>query len=104
MPKNLGDENTSPSLRDAICKMAEQGYSGSKIAKTFSRHKSTINRIIIKHRVRGHHNDAPRAGRPRKINERASRRIKRVLDGNRRQSLRELTNLACSVIEAPVAE
>src|ERR1700733_1226599 len=103
MPKQVGDENTTPALRDAMFQMAQQGFNNLVIAKTFGRTRRTVRRILKNYRTRGHHSDAPRSGRPRKIDERASRRIKRVLEVDRRHTLGDVTNLTRFVLGGPVA-
>ena len=103
MPKQVGDQNTTPELRDAICMMAAQGFSTGVIAGFSNVSPRTIRRIITNYRVRGHNQDSPRSGRPQKLNDRSIRHLNWTVEKNRRQSLADLTNTVNAASPAPVS-
>ena len=83
MPKTIGKENTSPQLRALIVSRHEEGMSNSDIASFVGITTHTIQRILKNYQERGHHDDAPRSGRPSKLTGRDMRRIKYDLEGTR---------------------
>lgn len=103
MPKAPGAHNTGPELRSLITQKANEGLSIPEIAEFTNVSYWTIARILKRYNERGHHNDAPRAGRPPKLNERAIRHIAITLEGNRRQSLADITSLVNNSISSPVS-
>ena len=102
MPKTTGKENTSPQLRAFILRRHEEGMSNSDIASFVGTTTRTIQRILKNYQERGHHDDAPRSGRPPKLSERDMRRIKYDLEGNRRQSLANITASYNATATSPV--
>jgi transposase len=92
MPKASGTSNTSPALRSLIIQKAEEGFSKTEIAKLVGVSRWTVSRVIKNYHNRGHHNDAPRSGRPAKTSERTVRHIKFMLNQTRRHSLAEITS------------
>src|SRR5215470_4951377 len=93
MPKQVKSHNTTPALRDAICRMAESGFNTALIAELQNVSPATVRRLVANQRVRGHNYDLPRSGHPRKLDERALRHLNQSLEQDRRQTLVDLTNL-----------
>jgi transposase len=91
MPKTSGKGNTTPELRALICRKYEEGISSSDIAAFFDTTICTVQRVIKNYQERGHHNDAARSGRPPRLNDRSIRHLKYVVEGNRRQTLSDIT-------------
>jgi transposase len=75
----------------------------TEIASITDVNRSTVSRILKRHDERGHHNDAPRSGRPPKLDERAIRHIKFTIEPNRRQSLSDVTSLINNSLLSPVS-
>jgi len=71
MPKQAESHNTTPELCHAICEMASKGFPTWLIADLSHVSDRTVQRLIQNQRVRGHSQDAPRSGHPRKLDERA---------------------------------
>ena len=102
MPKIIGKENTTTQLRALIYSKYQEGMSPSEIATFVGYTTRTIQRLIKKYEERGHHNDAARTGRPHKLDERTLRHMKISLDGNRRQTLSEITLTVNNALTSPV--
>jgi transposase len=102
MPKITGKENTTPQLCALIYSKHQEGMTTGDIATFVNAHPQTIQRIIKNYNERGHHDDAPRTGRPHKLDERALRHIKISLEGNRRQCLSNLTSDINNALTSPV--
>jgi transposase len=103
MPKALGEHNTAPALRALICDKASAGVPLPEIAIFTNVSLRTIQRILKNHKEWGYDEDAPRSGRPKKMDDRALRHLKIALEGNRRQSLRDLTNIVNTFIPSPIS-
>ena len=101
MPKVTGKENTSPQLRALIYSRYEEGMSSSTIATLSNTTPCTVQRIIKNYKERGHHNDIPRTGRPPKFNDRDIRHLKITIEGDRRQSLSDITSTINAAITSP---
>lgn len=65
----------TPTKRAQIVALHEQGKSLREIAVEVGQAKSTVGRHIRNYKKRGHLNDAPRSGRPPKLDDRARRRV-----------------------------
>jgi transposase len=102
MPKILGSHNTHPAIRSFICAKSAAGLSQPEIANLVGCSVSTIKRTLRYAQERGYHEDAPRSGRPPKIDPRTIRHIGRDLDGNRRQTLQDITSTVNQLIPSPV--
>ena len=102
MPKTKGKENTSPELRALIYTNYNEGMSSSDLAAIFHTTPRTIQRIIKNYQERGHHEDTPRSGRPSKLNDRAIRHLNYTLEGNRQQTLSDITTSINSALTSPV--
>jgi transposase len=103
MPKTTGISNTTPELRALITQKANEGVSISDIAAFTNTSRWTVYRALKNYKERGSHNDAPRCGRPSKVNERAARHIKLTLERNRHQSLTDITSFVNNSISPPIS-
>ena len=91
MPKLVGTENTHLILRSLICHHSQNGIPPPEIANLTGVHLRTVQRIVKNYKERGYYEDAPRSGRPPKLDQRAIRHLNRHVDHNRRQSLANIT-------------
>ena len=91
MPKFSGTSNTTPAQCEAIIKLANSCLPQGEIAKAFNCSTRTIQCILKNYAEHGHVNDAPRSGRPRKINDCGLHYLQHSLDGDRRQTLGDIT-------------
>lgn len=103
MPKILGAHNLTPAQRDCIFKLSEQCFPKELIALTFSCDIRTVERTLENYKARGHFKELPRSGRPPKINPRGLRHLERVVDGDRRQTLGDITKFMNTCLPSPVA-
>jgi transposase len=103
MPKAPGTHNTAPALRSLICSKAADNVSLPEIANFANVTVRTIQRILKNHDERGYDEDAPRSGRPSKLDDRALRHLKFTLEDNRRQSIPTLTNIVNTFITSPIS-
>ena len=102
MPKIAGTKNTTPEIRSLVYQRAKENIPHDEIAAFFNITTQTVHRILQRHEVWGHHNDAQRSGRPHKLDDRTLRHIKITLDGNRCQSLSDITHVVNESISSPV--
>ena len=102
MPKAAGTKNTDPSARALIYGMFQKGVPVSEIADYANITRQAVYSLINKYDQRGHHNDAPRSGRPQKMDSRSLRHLKISLEGDRRQSLSDLTTTINNAATHPV--
>jgi transposase len=104
MPKQVGSHNTHPTLHALIIEKVEAGLPLSEIAEFSNCSIWTVQCILQHYQERGHHNENPRSGRPPKLNERSIRHLKFQLDGNRRQTLQDLTSFVNTISPIPVSK
>jgi transposase len=102
MPKVTGIKNISPDLRALVYQKVQENTPIPQIAEFTGIPRSSIYRIIKNRDERGHYDDAPRSGRPPKIDTRSLRHLKISLEQDRRQSLADLTNTVNTLIPSPV--
>ena len=69
-------KDTPPQPHALIVSRHEEGMSTSDIASFVGITTRTSERILKNYQERGHHDDAPRSGRPSKLTERDMCRIK----------------------------
>ena len=68
------------------------GHAISDIVREFNIPRSTVSRVCREYRISGitsHHGQ--RSGRPRALNDRDRRRLRRVVNANRQATLRQIT-------------
>jgi transposase len=103
MPKAQGTHNTAPNLRSLICSKAEAGVPLPEIADFTGVSLRTVQRLLKNHKERGYDEDAPRSGRPSKLDDRSLRHLNIILEGQRRQSLPVLTNIVNTFTTSPIS-
>ena len=87
--------NTSSEVRAIIVQLSESGSLSVKdIASTVRRHRSTVSRIISKHKTLGTLSSRPRLGRPKNLTPRDKRRLVRTCIRNRFLSATQLLDKA----------
>ena len=92
MPKTSETPNTSVALRALIVCKSEHGLKPAEIASFCNISVWTVRRIIAKHRAGAGLEDSIRSGRPKKLDDRQIRHLKRSVLADRRQSLQDITN------------
>jgi transposase len=102
MPKSAGTRETTPQLRKIICDNASAGRPLREIADFTDLSLRTVQSIVSRGVKRGHHENAPRSGRPSKLDNRTLRHAKIVIDRDRRQTLADMTDLVNETIPSPV--
>ena len=68
------------------------GHAISDIVREFNIHRSSVSRVCREYRISGitsHHGQ--RSGRPRALNDRDRRGLRRVINANRQATLRQIT-------------
>jgi transposase len=103
MPKLVGTKNTHPDLRSLIYNHAQSGTSLPEIANLYGVHLRTVQRILKNYQERGYHIDAPRSGRPPRLDQRAIRHLNHHVERNRRQPLADITQHVNTFTIPPVA-
>jgi transposase len=103
MPKIFGSHHTDPAIRALISDLAATGLLLSEIASLVNVSISTVQRSIKHGKERGHHQDAPRSGRPPKLDERSLRHLNLILERDRRQPLCNVTSAVNNFLSSPVA-
>ena len=101
MPETLGKGNTTPELHALICSKYQDGISSSDIAAFSNTTTRTVQRIIKNYQERGHHDDAARSGRPPRLDDRGIRHLKYTVEGNRRQTLSDITTVINGALSPP---
>ena len=102
MPKTAGSHETSPELRKIICDNAFFGTPLREIAHFTNISVRTIQSIVARGTERGHNENAPRSGRPPKLNESDLRYAKLLIYRDRRESLTNITQMINETIPSPV--
>ncbi|PAV21601.1 Tc1-like transporase [Pyrrhoderma noxium] len=102
MPKNLGQRNTNSAERAAIIRLLSEGRSPSKIAEFFNCSRTTVYNIQASYNKTGNFDDAPRSGRPSKMDERSLRHLDRIVKSNRREILGNITTSLNTFLTSPV--
>ena len=102
MPKAPRTSNSTPEIRALIYKKSKENIPVREIANFAGITRQAVYQIVKNYNARGHFNDAPRSGRPSKLDDRSLRHLKISLEGNRRQSLSDLTTTVNNILPAPV--
>jgi transposase len=91
-PKTDRRELNEPT-KNQIIGMSKAGLSGQSIANALGLIKSTVNRIIKRHKVSGSVENIPGRGRHQKLTERDQRHILINLKKDRRSTLKDLADI-----------
>jgi transposase len=102
MPKSAGTHETTPQLRKIICDNASAGKPLRDIADFTNIPLRTVQSIVLRGSKRGHNENAPRSGRPSKLDDRTLRHAKIHIYRDRRQPLTKITDLVNETIPSPV--
>lgn len=89
---NRGNELDS-TQKELIVQLSEDGISGSKIAELLKLNRFTVLKFLKRFRFSGSLEKGHRSGRPRKTDDRAERRLIRVVKTNRRKTLKDITSI-----------
>jgi transposase len=103
MPKAPGVKYITPELRAIIWQNAQDGLQTEEIARFTNISKRAIQKIVKRYKERGHHENAPKVGRPRRLNERAIRHLQIHLEKDRHQSLSDITDFVNNFAEPRVS-
>jgi transposase len=90
MPKHRGSCETTPEVRELICKRASTGQPLSQVAIEFSTPLRTVQAIIKRWTERGNHKNAPRSGRPPLLDSWALRQLNFNILQDRQQTLQDI--------------
>jgi len=102
MPRCPGSVELPLQLREAICIKASTGCKLSELAADLQCPLRTIQDIVRRGNQRGHNENMPRTGRPRKLNQRAIRHTHIIVEHDRRQSLSNITYSLNLGLSSPV--
>ena len=102
MPTASGRSETTPLIRQLICEQAQAGVPLLQLALVFQRPLRTTQHIVKTRADTADYENAPRTGRPQKINERSLRHLSRIIHHNRRQSLANITHSINAALPVPV--
>lgn len=102
MPKAPGTKYLTPEIRSLIYEKHLANTPLTEIATFLNISYRSVTRTIKNFKERGHHNDALKSGRPLKMDKRTIRHLKISLEGNRRQSLSDLTSIVNNTASSPV--
>ena len=102
MPKSSGKQNLTSAEHSAIISMANSSIPHLEIAKTFNCSKRTVCYVLKNHKERGHTEEAPRSGRPPKINPRGLRALTRSMATSRCETLGNITQSLNLALPSPV--
>jgi transposase len=83
----LGQES-----KNIIINLSNTGHSSYKISEITGLNRRTVSNFLKRFHERGNTENSPRSGRQRKLDERAKRRLVRMVHNNRRQTLEDLTS------------
>jgi transposase len=78
------------STKIKIVTLKTAGLSGREIARRLNLVPRTVNRIIKRHSTSGSIENSPRSGRPKKLSERDHRRLKNIVEQERRGTLEDI--------------
>jgi len=94
----------STNTKEAIVSLYNSGIKQSEISRRLSIPKTTISDILKRFKQRGSVENKSRNGAPRKLTDRDTRGLIRLVKDNRRKSLNEITNVLNKVRTSSVSK
>jgi transposase len=89
--------------KQMILRLKREGYAHRKIAEIIGRDHSTITKFLKRYDERNSVENKPKTGRKKLVTERGDRVILRSVKVNRRETLRDLTNIVHERLPRPVS-
>jgi transposase len=89
--------------KQMILRLKREGYAHRKIAEIIGRDHSTITKFLKRYDERNSVENKPKTGRKKLVTERGDRVILRSVKVNRRETLRDLTNIVNKRLPRPVS-
>lgn len=89
--------------KQMILRLKREGYAHRKIAEIIGRDHSTITKFLKRYDERNSVENKPKTGRKKLVTERGDRVILRSVKVNRRETLRDLTNIVNERLPRPVS-
>ena len=89
--------------KQMILRLKREGYAHRKIAEIIGRVHSTIIKFLKRYDERNSVENKPKTGRKKLVTERGDRVILRSVKVNRRETLRDLTNIVNERLPRPVS-
>ena len=89
--------------KQMILRLKREGYAHRKIAEIIERDHSTITKFLKRYDERNSVENKPKTGRKKLVTERGDRVILRSVKVNRRETLRDLTNIVNERLPRPVS-
>ena len=88
--------------KQMILRLKREGYAHRQIAEIIGRGHSTITKFLKRYDERNSVENKPKTGRKKLVTERGDRVILRSVKVNRRETLRDLTNIVNERLPRPV--
>lgn len=89
--------------KQMILRLKREGYAHRKIAEIIGRDHSTITKFLKRYDERNSVENKPKTGRKKLVTERGDRVILRSVKVNRRETLRDLTNIVNERLPWPIS-
>ena len=89
--------------KQMILRLKRESYAHRKIAEIIGRDHSTITKFLKRYDERNSVENKPKTGRKKLVTERGDRVILRSVKINRRETLRDLTNIVNERLPLPVS-
>ena len=89
--------------KQMILRLKREGYAHRKISEIIGRDHSTITKFLKRYNERNSVENKPKTGRKKLVTERGDRVILRSVKVNRRETLRDLTNIVKERLPRPVS-
>ena len=89
--------------KQMILRLKREGYAHRKIAEIIGRDHSTITKFLKRYDEKNSVENKPKTGRKKLVTERGDRVILRSVKVNRRETLRDLTNIVNERLPRPVS-
>ena len=89
--------------KQMILRLKREGYAHRKIAEIIGRDHSTITKFLKRYDERNSVENKPTTGRKKLVTEQGDRVILRSVKFNRRETLRDLTNIVNERLPRPVS-
>ena len=87
----MGKKAISPYIRAQAVALHQSGLNMSKISKQLKVSRCCVRNAIMKFKIKGDFVDSQRSGRRKKISERGERELKRLVRGDNRLSVAQIT-------------
>ena len=99
----MGRKRSDPYIRAQAVALYNAGYNQVDISKQLTVSRCCVQNAIKKYKKFGRYDDSKRSGRPKKIDERSIRHLKRLVNGDSRLCAKKITSDLNNTLPKPVS-